>query len=183
MKRMIQLGLCVGAAAVLSAGCGEGRAIFNVDLYSFLLADGADTMQYVLPPPGGTLQQTTQVPLLGGLQDSGVDSLRFTATLRFENTSGGPGNITFDVFFDTTQATLFTGTPPLSIAGAVGPGATVVTVTDTIDVTSTLKDLFVYPLIHVGLRITADNPSASIIQGQVRVTAFDMRLAIQEQIF
>ncbi|HEX9703996.1 MAG TPA: hypothetical protein VGA20_01970 [Gemmatimonadales bacterium] len=180
MKRMT-LGIVLALAA--ATACGEGRAIFNVDLHSFLLADGADTMQYVLPPPGGTLQQATQVPLLGGLQDSGVEELQFTATLRFENTAGGPGTIAFKLYFDTTQATLFAGRAADSLTSPVGPGATVNTVTQTFNVTSTLKDLFVYPTIFVGLRIVVDNPSVSVIQGQVRVTAFDMRLVIQEQVF
>jgi hypothetical protein len=170
--------------ALLAAGCGEGRAIFNVDLYSFLLADGSATQLYAAPPGvSDTVQDVTQVSLLGGLQDSGVDSLTFIGTLSFENAAGGPGTVGFEVFFDTSQTNLFMGSAPLSIVSAVGPGTTTTLVSDTVEVTSTLKDIFVQPSIYVGLRIIAANPQATLLQGQVRVTALDMRLIVQEQVF
>src|SRR5436190_840466 len=43
------LGVALGCA-VVAAGCGQGRAIFNVDVYSFLKGTGSDTVPYFLPP-------------------------------------------------------------------------------------------------------------------------------------
>jgi len=37
------------AAALISVGCGEGRAIFNVDVYSFIQGTGNDTVPYLVP--------------------------------------------------------------------------------------------------------------------------------------
>src|SRR5947209_11925473 len=42
---------CFGVAllAALTVGCGEGRAIFNVDVHSFLFGTGRDTVPYLVP--------------------------------------------------------------------------------------------------------------------------------------
>src|SRR2546430_11874390 len=44
------LGVALGCAVLAggAAGCGQGRAIFNVDVYSFLKGTGRDTLR--LPP-------------------------------------------------------------------------------------------------------------------------------------
>jgi hypothetical protein len=185
MKRILQAGMIVCSAAVLAAGCGEGRAIFNVDIHSFLLADQADTIQYFVPPavPPLAAQDTIPVSLLGGLQNSGVDSLRFTGSVNFENTSGGPGTITYEVFFDTATTNLFSGTAPISLTGTAGPGAVTTAVPFTIDVTGAIRDLFVQPSIFVGVRATISNPSAAPLQGRIRVAALAMRLIVNDQVF
>lgn len=178
----VALALC---AAVAVAACGEGRAIFNVDLYSFLLAGRDDTLHYtVLPGLNQTVESDTlEITLLGGLQDSAVDSLRFTGTVAYENNSGGPGTIGFEVFFDTVKADVFNGSPVISISGPVGPGTAVNTVPFAVDVTGPLGAMFVQPLVFVAVRATVSNPSAALLDGRVRVTAFDMRLIVQEKVF
>ena len=47
MKAM-WVGMTLIAAA--AAGCGEGRAIFNIDVYSFLKGTGDDSIAYFVPP-------------------------------------------------------------------------------------------------------------------------------------
>ena len=41
------------ALAVMAAGCGSGRLIFDIDVFSFLSAAAADTLPYVGPLPPG----------------------------------------------------------------------------------------------------------------------------------
>src|SRR5918996_4212810 len=78
MKRMLQLGLL----AVLTAGCGEGHAIFNVDVLSFM-AGQVDTVDYVAPPVAGVYDTTTtpiEITMFAGLGQSSVDTVRIDAT-------------------------------------------------------------------------------------------------------
>ena len=42
--------LATAALLVLVAGCGQGKAIFNVDVYSFMAGSGRDTIPYAIPP-------------------------------------------------------------------------------------------------------------------------------------
>ncbi|HXF95602.1 MAG TPA: hypothetical protein VNI61_05820 [Gemmatimonadales bacterium] len=185
MRRILRFGLVVGAAATVAAACGEGRAIFNVDLYSFFLAGRDDTLHYTVPPglSDTVTSDTLELTLLGGLQDSGVDSLRFTGTVAYENNTGGPGTIGFLVFFDTVKANVFSGTPAISVSGQAGPGNATTAVPFTVDVTGPLKDMFVQPTLFVGVRAIVTNPGAAVLDGRVRVTAFDMRLIVQERVF
>jgi hypothetical protein len=35
---------------VVVTACGQGKAIFNVDVYSFMAGTGKDTIPYAIPP-------------------------------------------------------------------------------------------------------------------------------------
>src|SRR2546429_9536313 len=87
------LGLALVSAAV-AAGCGEGRAIFNVDVYSFLKGTGRDTVPYLVPPGlSGSGSSTPQKINLPGAGSSIVDSVRALGTSDLINAtgSGSPG--------------------------------------------------------------------------------------------
>jgi hypothetical protein len=190
MQRILGFGLTVAFAAAVATACGEGRAIFNVDVYSFL-SGGFDTLHYTVP---GTVNDTLQiapqpVTLLGGLQDSGVDSLSFSGTVNYENTSGGPaaGTIGLQLFFDTAQANVYNGTPvPVpAISGAAGPNVNTTVVPFTFEITGPLQDLFVQPEVFVGFRaiVANPNPLVNVLDGRVRLTALNMRLIVNDQVF
>src|SRR2546425_10996430 len=82
------LGLALASAAV-AAGCGEGRAIFNVDVYSFLKGTGRDTVPYLVPPGlSGSGTSTPQKINLPGAGSSIVDSVRALGTIDLINATG-----------------------------------------------------------------------------------------------
>ena len=99
--------LWVAALAAAAAGCGEGRAIFNIDVFSFLSNANAETLPYIEPPPTGVLDtipvQTVNSIGIGGA--SIVDTVRLFGSVEFDNTSG-TGNLIFAVYFDTVKSTV-----------------------------------------------------------------------------
>ena len=66
--------LLVTLVAILAVGCGEGRAIFNVDVYSFVKGTGQDTIPYFIPPGGASASNTPKRVNLPGAGSSIVDS-------------------------------------------------------------------------------------------------------------
>src|SRR2546425_1140359 len=107
------------AAAVLAA-CGEGRAIFDVDVYSFLKS-GADTVHYTIPIVGTASDSNPpiKVGLLGGFGKSVVDTVTITGGANLLNTSG-TGNVTFQLFIGADSAGTYSGTPVLTAGGSGG---------------------------------------------------------------
>ena len=74
--------------AGLAAGCGEGHAIFNVDVYSFIKGTGRDTIAYVVP--AGFSDSASSIPQkvsLPGAGSSIVDSVVVNGKMNFENQS------------------------------------------------------------------------------------------------
>jgi len=72
------------ALLALVVACGQGRAIFNVDVLSFMQPSGRDTIRYNLPPSPITLTADSFIPvqkisLPSGLGNSSVDSVSVTA--------------------------------------------------------------------------------------------------------
>lgn len=170
------------ALLVLVAACGEGRAIFNVDVLSFLSASDSTTPYNVpggVPPVDSTVSQMFTLP--PGFGQSSVDSVSATAAASLENTSGA-GSVTFDVFFAKTQGALFTGTPYLSAASGPVSGAqtvsllppTTVSLADTIFRTDTL---------WVGIRARITTNAGPNMVGQLRLTDIRLRIAVQENVF
>src|SRR2546430_10966030 len=73
------LGVALGCAVLAggAAGCGQGRAIFNVDVYSFLKGTGRDTLRLPpdpLPPlPPSTTVTDSVTPIAVNLPGAGSD--------------------------------------------------------------------------------------------------------------
>src|ERR1041385_2371091 len=117
---------CVAALLVLVAACGEGRAIFNVDVLSFLSASDSLKRYSV---PGGIPQADSSFSrrffLPPGFGKSSADSVSASASASVIDTSGG-GSGRFDIFFAKTQGTLFLGAPYLTAnSGAIVAGDSV----------------------------------------------------------
>src|SRR5213083_570580 len=109
--RMRAKWLCLVALTAAAVGCGEGRAIVDIDVFSFLSGAKADTLPYVGPLPPGV---PDTIP---------VDTVRFIGSVDFVNASG-TGSVTFAVYFDSLKNTVYTGTPWFSVSAAVTPGST-----------------------------------------------------------
>jgi hypothetical protein len=177
------------AAAVLVAGCGEGRLILNVDVYSFMQGAGNDTLRYPpLPipsiPPGvsDTVgSDSVKVVLPGNLGNSIVDSAYVFVIADLDNVTG-TGNITVEAFLSADSSTIFSGSPAFSFGGAVSPGA-VTRDTVSAELVSTLNSLFTGSEVWLAFRAVVANTGATGMQGTVRLRALDLRIVVQDEVF
>jgi hypothetical protein len=172
--------LCMVALTATAAGCGQGRAIFDIDVFSFLRAANADTLPYIGPLPPGvpdTIPVQT-VRSLGIGSSSLVDTVRLIGAVDFVNRSG-TGNVTFQVYFDTARSAVYTGTPAFSVSGAVTPGVTTTSPFDIPDLPTALKPLFLASTVYVGIRASA----TGTISGTAKLTALRARIVIQDKLF
>src|SRR2546422_3034949 len=152
MKRLL-----VGTlfAAALTA-CGQGRAIFNVDAYSFMSGAGRDTIHYTIPPGGGTASTVQQINLPPGFGKSIVDSVRITKGYAYLFNTGGTGSIGFALFFAADSASTYTTPAALNIAatavnGVQGPDSGAITG----DLSSTANSLFSQQALWIRFAATA----------------------------
>jgi hypothetical protein len=172
--------LCLVALTAAAAGCGAGRAIFDIDVFSFLSAANADTLPYLGPLPPGvpdTIPVQT-VRSLGIGSSSAVDTVRLIGSVDFVNASG-TGSVTFAVYFDSVKSTVYTGTPAFFVNGAVTPGATTTSPFDVDIIDPAMKRLFLASTIYVGIRASA----TGTIQGTAKLSALRARIVIQDKIF
>ena len=175
--------LWVAALAAMAAGCGEGRVIFDVDVFSFLRSSKADTLAYLGPLPPGipdTIPVQT-VKALGIGTSSIVDTVRFTGAVDFVNSTGS-GNVLYAVYFDSVKSTVYTGTPAFSVSGAVTPNTTTPSTFDIPDIQTALKPLFLASTIYVGIRVSA-TPTAGTLSGTAKLTALHARIVVKDKIF
>lgn len=169
-------------AGVLFLGCGQGRAIFNVDVLSY--EPGlADTVPYVVP--GGTavtgLRDSFALTLPGGLGNSTVDSVSLLYGSTILNAAGS-GKFRVEVFFGSDPGTVFVS--PVSFidsAIVVGPDTQVL---GPISVPLFADTLFSKSELWVGVRgsvVAAAGPSMS---GKVvPVSVLRLRIVLQDKIF
>ena len=171
----------VAALTVTAIGCGQGRAIFDIDVFSFLSSAKADTLPYVGPLPPGfpdTIPPQT-VNSLGIGSSSIVDTVHFTGSVDFENATG-TGNVTFAVYFDSLQSTLYSGTPAINVSAAVTPGTTTPSPFDIPNLTDpALRQLFLKSTVYVGIRVS----TTGTISGVARLSALRARIVIQDKFF
>ncbi|SRR6266545_3300281 len=173
----------VALAAVVAAGCGKGRAIFDIDVYSFLSSAKADTLPYLGPLPPG-VPDTIPVQTINSLgigTSSLVDTVRLTGTVSFVNATG-TGNVTFQVYFDSVATSVYSGTPAFGVTADVSPGATTDSVFDIPNLPDALKPLFLASQVYVGIRASATATSGTV-QGTAKLTALRARIVIQDKIF
>jgi hypothetical protein len=168
------------ALLVLVAACGEGRAIFNVDVLSFLSASDSTLPYNVLggiPQADSTVSRQFTLP--PGFGQSSVDSVSASISSSLENTAGG-GRVTLQVFFARTQGTLFSGTAYLTdssghVVGVqtVPLGTNSVSLSDSVFNTDTL---------WVGIRARITTDVGPNMQGQLRITDLRLRIVLQDKI-
>ena len=173
-------------AALLSAACGEGRAIFNVDVLSFIQPSGKDTIHYNVP---GIVAVTAdsfitpqKVSLPPGLGKSSVDSVQVTAAALIENTSG-TGAIQFQVYFAKDSASVYTTTPYITANGTIsGPQPSTVTLLPPTSIA--LSDsVFNTDQLWVGVHAGISTNVGPSLVGRVRLTTLALRIVLQDKIF
>src|SRR6266705_57964 len=116
--------LGVALAAVVAAGCGKGRAIFDIDVYSFLASAKADTLPYLGPLPPG-IPDTIPVQSVNsiGFTSSILDTVLLTGMVSFVNQTD-TGRVVFQVYFDSLPNTVYTSPPAFGVTGDVLPAST-----------------------------------------------------------
>ena len=179
--------LGMALAAVVAAGCGKGRAIFDIDVYSFLASAKADTLPYLGPLPPG-IPDTIPVQTINSIgvgSSSIVDTVLLSGTISFENETD-TGTVTFQVYFDSVANNVYAGTPAFGVTADVLPSDT----TDSafsVNLPDVLKPLFLASKVYVGIRASAapggsSSPSGPV-KGTAKLTALRARIVIQEKIF
>ncbi|HYT84003.1 MAG TPA: hypothetical protein VEK86_11150 [Gemmatimonadales bacterium] len=176
----------VALAAVVAAGCGKGRAIFDIDVYSFLKAADSDTLPYLGPLPPG-VPDTIPVQTINsiGLTSSIVDTVLLTGTVSFVNQTD-TGTVVFQVYFDSVANNVYATPPAFGVTADVFPAST----TDSsfsVNLPDALKPLFLASQVYVGLRASATPGGASSplgpVKGTAKLTALRARIVIQDKIF
>lgn len=180
MKQPWRFALLLGAAASLSAGCGEGRAIFNLDAYSFIAGE-VDTVPYAAPPIVGTYDTTTtpiEISLLAGLGESNVDTVYINAAADLLNNSGN-ADVVLEVYFAADSASVYGAAPQFSASGSVNGAETV-----PIGANVVLTDaLFSEPTLWVGIRVEITNNTVAVVDGRAAVNGLDLRIVLNDQVF
>jgi hypothetical protein len=181
------LGVSV-VAAVLVAGCGQGTAGFDVDLYSFLTGAGNNAIPYfALPNTSISAANTaTKVNLLPGLGSSLVDTVRISGTMDLRNQTGS-GTVGLQIFLaadsagtSAASAAVFNPVPSAAVSGA---NTSVLTFTIP-NLTGQLDSLFTKSSIWVRMQASVSNPSLTTsVQGTAVLTGLQLRLVVQDKVF
>jgi len=173
------------AAALLSAACGEGRAIFNIDVYSFMAGSGNDTIPYAVPPASSLDSFTVQrIVLPPGFGSSIVDSVRITSGGANLITTSGAGSIGFSLYVAGDSAgTHLPAALALSLPATTIPGPGTLPVSISGDLSPGLNALFTQDTLWIRIAATGTNPNAGPLIGQMALTSLQLRVVMQDKIF
>lgn len=169
----------VTALLILVAACGEGRAIFNVDVLSFL---PDSTQPYNVPGVGVTVADSgvlhTYLP--PGFGSSSVDSVTTSLIASVENT-GGSGSVILAVYFSKDSAQVFAGTPYL--VDSSGPVSGVQTVQMAKNTISLSDSVFNTTDLWLGIRAEVTSNVGPNMTGQLRFNDLHLRVVLQDKVF
>jgi hypothetical protein len=181
-----RLGVALAAAVCVALACGEGHLIVNVDIGSFILGSGGDTIAFPTIPAtvGGSDSVTPpiSVQLPPSLGNSVVDTVSLTGLMVFTNTTGS-GTIHFEVFFSGDSASAYSGAPALfSDTATITTGGP-----DTLhlrgNLTQALDTLFTQSKVWVGIRASLQAGVTSITNGKLVLTDLHAHVVINDKFF
>lgn len=175
--------LAIIAAASVLLECGQGRAIFNVDVLSFIGQQGNDTVPYAIPGgSSGTVDNPpVKVTLLRGLGNSTVDSVTLNVGAMVQNRTDS-GKVKFQIFFSGSQANVYSGPPYAQDSAFVRPGADTVALAPG-PVPITADSIFGQTEIYVGVRLSIAAGPGPTMSGNLRLSKIILRIVLQDQIF
>jgi hypothetical protein len=173
------------ALLVLVASCGKGKAIFNVDVYSFMAGSGKENIPYTIPPGlSGSASTFQRILLPPGFGGSIVDSVKITTGNANLNNTGGSGTIGFEIFFASDSAgTITTPDTALSIPATAVSGVQTVPVAIAGDLSPAVNSLFANDTLWMRVTATGTNPGLTPVTGQGVLTALVIRVVLQDKIF
>jgi hypothetical protein len=174
--------LAIVLAAALVLECGEGRAIFNVDVLSFLGGQGNDTVAYTIPGgASGTVDNPpVKVTLLKGLGNSTVDSVSLAVGATVANKTDS-GKVKFQIFFSGTQAGTYSGTPYAQDSAVVHGAETAALAPAPIPLVA--DSIFGKDTIFVGVRVAVTALPGPAMTGTLRLSKVILRIVLQDHIF
>ena len=172
------------ALLVCVAACGQGKAIFNVDIYSFMAGTGKDTIPYVLPPGTSATASTVQkVSLPPAFGSSSVDSVRITTGNADLLNAAGTGTIGFSLYFAADSVGTWTSPAALNVPATAVSGAETVPVGITGDLSGVVDSLFKQDVLWIRIEATGTNTGATLVQGKGVLTALMIRVVLQDKVF
>ena len=176
------LGLALVSAAV-AVGCGEGRAIFNVDVYSFLKGTGRDTIPYLVPGLSGSGSSIPQKINLPGAGSSIVDSVRALGTIDLINATGS-GSLGLQVFLAADSAGTY-NPAALAITVPTKNVSPATTTPDTIrgDLSAALNALFTKSQLWIRFGASASNAGLTPLQGKAALKSLLLTVIIKDKFF
>lgn len=181
----------LGAALLVVAGvaaCGQGRAIFNVDVLSFIQPSGKDTLSYNFPATPITVSRDSFVPpqkvsLPSGLGNSSVDSVSVSLAGRADNQTG-TGSATFEIFFAKDSAAVYSGSPYIVATGTITgpqPSTVLLLAPDTVSLAdSVFNTNTLWVGVHAGF---TQNAGVTGLSGTLRLTLLNLRIVLQDKVF
>jgi hypothetical protein len=166
----------------MTAACGQGKVIFNVDAYSFLQGTGKDSIPYNIPPAvSGTASTVQKISLPPGFGSSVVDTVRITSgSANLENT-GGTGTIGFQFFFASDSAGTYTAPVALNIPATAVAGVQTVVIPISGDL-SNVDSLFQQETVYMRIAATATNTGATFVTGTGVLKALVIRIVLQDKV-
>ena len=175
--------LAAAVLLVLVTGCGQGKAIFNVDIHSFMAGTGADTIPYLIAPASsGSVSTFSRVQLPPGFGSSVVDSVRITVGNANLMNSGGTGTVGFSIFFAADSAGTMTAASALDIPPTTVSGSNTVPVAITGDLSPAIYGLFASDTLWMRIAATGNNPGVTPVTGTGVLTALVIRVVLQDKI-
>lgn len=174
--------LAIACVAALLVECGQGRAIFNVDVLSFIGGQGNDTVPYTIPGgSSGTVDNPpVKVTLLRGLGNSTVDSVTLNVGAVVQNRTDS-GQVKFQIFFSSSQANVYSGPPYTQDSAFVKPGADTVPLAPG-PIPILADSIFGQPEIYVGVRVSVAARPGPAMSGTLRLSKVILRIVLQDQI-
>jgi len=173
------------ALLVVVSACGQGHAIFNIDVLSFMQGTGKDTIPYFIPPgPGSASASTVQsITLPPGFGSSVVDSVRITIGSANLVNTGGSGTMGFQLFFAADSAGTYTAPVALNVPNTAVNGVQTVAVSISGDLSGLVDSLFRQDSVFMRVATTGTNPGLTNVTGTSILTALVIRVVLQDKIF
>jgi len=183
------------AVAMVIAGalvaCGEGRLIFNVDVYSFLKGSVRDTISYAAPPLTGTYSASNpaqKIDLVPGLGASAIDTVKVSGSVSVLNQTGGPGTLRFQVYLASDSAgtygasrdSLFSPAPTANITAGVNTQTIPLAIQN---LSPSGNARFTNSSVWIRISATVSNSSVVVMQGKAVLTGLDLRVVVQDKLF
>ena len=170
--------------AGLAAACGEGQAIFKVDVYSFLKGTGDDSIAYFVPPgPPDSASSTPRRIDLPGAGSSIVDSVLVNGKVSFEN-QAGTGTIGLQLYLDSTAAgTMNSSALALTVpdANVSGPAATPDTIIGRLS--SNVIALLAGKQVWIRFQAKGSNSGAVLLQGSAVLKGLRLTVVMNDKFF
>ena len=121
-----------------------------------------------------------KVTLLKGLGNSTVDSVTLSVAARVENATDS-GKVKFQIFFSSSQANVYLGTPYAQDSATVVGADTVTLAPGPIPLAA--DSIFGQTQVYVGVRVAVAAKPGPQMTGTLRLSKVFLRIVLQDHIF